>query len=108
MSVTGLSLLIKSQAGLLTPFAIHQGPCSLITELKTAAQIIHLFPFIMETYTEEEIYDNLQTMTFLAFQLCHCLLVVFLWMACVCARELTFCCKMKGGVNTNQTYRFFN
>lgn len=36
MSVTGPSLLIKLQTGGLTPFAIHQGPCSLITEMKTA------------------------------------------------------------------------
>lgn len=29
-------LLIKSQAGALTPFGIIQGPCFLVTELKTA------------------------------------------------------------------------
>lgn len=29
----------------------------------SSPQIIQLFLFIMETYTEEEVYDNVQTMT---------------------------------------------
>ena len=40
--------------------------------------------FLMEIYTEEESDDNVGTVTFLAFQLCQCHLVVFLWIAYVC------------------------
>lgn len=74
----------------------------------SSARIIQLFLFIMETYTEEEIHDNVRTMTFLAFQLCQHLLVVLLWMAYVCVHELTLCYKMKWGENKTHTYCFFN